>query len=412
LCRKPAFAAAPAPLANRSPAHVSLGVAMALPLLLAGGEVLAQAQNWEIAPRVLGGYRYNDNYRLDLPGGEIDVSGAEADAAVAFRNVDPRTKIEVTPRIIATYFPDQKEEDSTDYFLDAGVHDATQRRRMGITGRYSHEDVVRSETPAGDIGGDLGDPQSVDGGRTFQRNRRDLFRIAPYFEYDMTQRYRLEAQAHYLEANFDEQNAGSQQDFSDYGISGGLGFLLSPRSSITMRALASKYETTFETDSYGGELEWATDYSETSRLYVRAGAQQTEPENGPSDTNWIAGIGGRWTSQRNVFFVDLTRQITPVSAGTVVERHQLRLRLDHDISPRMAVLLAARASRDEELEGIGDYPTREYATAEAGLEWRVQRYLSFTATYNYRWQEYADEPSDASANGFLIGIVYEPKRLD
>jgi hypothetical protein len=28
------------------------------------------------------------------------------------------------------------------------------------------------------------------------------------------------------------------------------------------------------------------------------------------------------------------------------------------------------------------------------------------------WQEYADEPSDASANGFLLGFIYEPKRAN
>jgi hypothetical protein len=46
------------------------------------------------------------------------------------------------------------------------------------------------------------------------------------------------------------------------------------------------------------------------------------------------------------------------------------------------------------------------------LEWRFQRQFALTATYTYRWQEYSDELSDASANGFLIGIVYEPRRAD
>src|SRR5690606_4483023 len=56
----------------------------------------ASAANWEIAPRLQLGYRYNDNYHLELPGGEVEVSGAEADAAVTFRTVDPRTTFEVT----------------------------------------------------------------------------------------------------------------------------------------------------------------------------------------------------------------------------------------------------------------------------------------------------------------------------
>ena len=391
----------------RPPLRALLG----LPVLLASWNV--GAVNWELAPRVQGGYRYSDNYRLEQPGGEVEVSGAEADAKVTLRNVDPRTRFEVTPRIRATYFPDEQEEDSTDYFLGASLVDETPRRRMGIAADFSREDVVRSELPGADeIDGDLGDPQAVDSGRTVQRNRRDLIRIAPSFGYDFTERYRMELQARYVDATFDKQFAGVQQDFTDAGVSAAFGFQYSQRSSLLFRALASQYKTSFDTDAYGGEVEWTTDFSPTSRMYVRLGTQDTKPEGGSSDTTFIGGIGGRWMSQRNELFLDLTRTVGPIAAGTIVERHQLRIRIDHDISPRVALLLGARASRDEDIDDAGTYPTREYATAEAGVEWRVQRYLALTASYNYRWQEYADEVSDRSANGFLIGVIYEPKRLE
>ena len=43
-----------------------------LPLALAACS--ATAANWEIGPRVQAGYRYNDNYHLEQPGGEVEVS--------------------------------------------------------------------------------------------------------------------------------------------------------------------------------------------------------------------------------------------------------------------------------------------------------------------------------------------------
>lgn len=384
----------------------ALGAAVFLPA------IPVCAANWEVAPRVLAGYRYSDNYRLEQPGGEIEVSGAEADARVTFRTVDPRTHFEITPRVRATYFPDERDEDSTDYFLGTSFSDETPRRRVGIAADLSRQDVVRSELPSvDDTGGDLGDPQAVDAGRILERNERDLIRVSPFYSYDMTQRHRLELGARYLRADFDEQFSGAQQDFTDLGVSAGLGFLLSERASLTLRALASRYETSFDTDAYGGEAEWGYDFSPNSRMYLRVGGQQTKPEGGQSDTNFVAGLGGRWSSQRNTLFLDFTRTVGPIAAGTIVERHQFRLMIDHDVSPRVALQLGARASRDEEIEGGGTYPTREYATAEAGLEWRMLQSLALTATYTYRWQDYADEPSDASANGFLIGIIYEPKRL-
>ncbi len=369
----------------------------------------ATAANWEVAPRVQAGYRYSDNYRLYPPGQEIDVSGAEADVGVTFRTIDPRTNFEITPRINSTYFPDEKSEDANNYYLTAGFSDVTPRRRIDVPFLYSQEDVTRSELPDAGEGGGLGEPTEGDSGRFLQRNRRDFFRIAPSFAYDISQRYRMELNAHYLQADFDSQLAGFQQDFSEVGAGAGFGFLTSPRSALLVRALGFQYETTTTTDAYGGEVEWNTQYSPNSRAYVRVGAQQTKPERGASDTNFIAGAGGQWASERNTLFLDLTRSVGPVSAGTVVERHQLRVRIDHDVSQRFALRAGARLSRDEQVED-GTYPTREYAIGELGFEWRWLRQWSLIGTYNYRWQEYEDEPTDPDANSFLIGIVYEPKR--
>ncbi|HEY0939947.1 MAG TPA: hypothetical protein VGE08_07600 [Steroidobacter sp.] len=371
----------------------------------------AGAANWEVAPRVQAGYRYSDNFRLYQDGQEVDVSGGEADIGVTFRTVDPRTTFEITPRINSTYFPDEKSEDANNYYLTAGFSDVTPRRRFDVPFTYSHEDVTRSELPDVSEGGGLGEPTEGDSGRFLTRNRRDFYRIAPSFEYDISQRYRMELNAHYLKADFDSQLPGFQQDFSEKGAGAGFGFLTSPRSAVLVRAVAFQYETTAKTDAYGGEVEWNTQYSPNSRAYVRIGAQQTKPERGSSDTNVTGGAGGQWASERNRLFLDFTRSVGPVSAGTVVERYQLRLRLDHDVTQRVALRVGARLSRDEQVED-GTYPTREYAIGELGFEWRWLRQWSLIGTYNYRWQEYEDEPSDRTANSFLIGIVYEPKRSE
>jgi hypothetical protein len=372
----------------------------------------ASAANWEIAPRVAAGYRYNDNYRLEQPGGEIEVSGAEADAAVTFRNIDPRTRIEVTPRIRSTYFPDESSQDSTDYFLGALLHDETPRRRIGITADFEEEDVVRSELPNTEIDGDLGQPDVGDSGVLVERNRRQLISVAPYWEYDLTQRYSLELEARYRDATYERVIAGFNQDFSEAVLAAGTGIRLSPRSTIRLRGTLAQYETSVDADAYGAQVVWGTDFSPTSHFYISVGGQETKPDLGESDTNITAGIGGRWQTLRNRLFLDLTRDVGPVSAGTIVERHQLRFRLNHDISERFVTILGARLNRDEPIDDASTYPTREYATADVGLEWRFQRQFALTATYTYRWQEYSDELSDASANGFLIGIVYEPRRAD
>lgn len=409
LCRKSPRCSV-TPLVGRASARLFISPAILFATLAAS---TASAANWEVAPRVEAGYRYSDNYHLGQPGTEVDVSGGEADARVTFRTLDPRTQVEITPRVQATYFPDEPDDDSVDGFLDASFVDVTPRRRIGVLGAFSHQDVVRSELPGGDEGGgDLGEPVDGDSGRFVERNTRNYARIAPFVSYDVTQRQRVQFDAHYLQADFDKQLENAQQDYSEAAVSAGWGYLYSERSSVSLRAVASRYETTFDTDAYGAFVQWDTNYSEQSRFYVRAGAQQTEPENGASDTNAIAGIGGQWNNQRNTLLVDLTRSVEPISAGTVVERYQLRMRIHHEVSPRVALMLGTRASRDEAIEEASTFPTRKYIAAEGGFEWRVARDFAVTATYGYRWQEYSDELSDRSANGFLIGLVYEPRRLD
>ncbi len=381
----------------------------AVALAMASGS--ASSANWEVAPVVEVGYLYNDNYHLELPGGEIDVSGAQADVAVTFRTVDPRTTVSLTPRIRSTYFPNESDEDSNDYFFNVRIDDETPRRRTGLAAEYSQEDVVRSEFPGTEVEGGLGDPDVLDSGHILRRSRRDLVRVAPYFSYDATQRTTLELEARYIDVSYDETLEGFLQDFREIGLVAGAAFRVTPRSSVAVRGEVAQFETSTDADAYGAHVEWAVDYSPTSRFYLRLGGQRTEPERGDTDNNFIAGIGGRWQSQRNRLFLDFTRTVGPVSAGTIVERHQLRFRLNHDISERVTALIGARISRNESIEEESTYPTREYAAAEAGIEWRIQRQWALFGSYTYRWQEYSDEPTDASANGFLIGVRYEPRRV-
>ncbi|HKS54274.1 MAG TPA: hypothetical protein VJS12_03255 [Steroidobacteraceae bacterium] len=371
----------------------------------------AGAANWEIAPRVAAGYRYSDNYHLGPPGTEVEVSGAEAEAGVTFRTLDPRTQIEITPSVQGTYFGSDSDDNLANYYLDASYLDNTPRRRMGVTGQLSREDVTRSELPeGGDTGGDLGSPPEGDSGRFVQHNDRTFARIAPFFSYDVSQRQVVDFAAHYTRADFENQLQGAQVDWSDAGVEAGWGYRTSERSTFSLRGVASRYETVFDTDAYGAYVQWDTKFSETSRVYVRVGAQQSEPENGESDTSVLAGVGGSWNTLRNRLFLDLTRDVQPVAAGTVVERYQLRMQINHEVSPRVSLVLAARGSHDEDIAAGGTFPTRKYAAAEGGFEWRVLRNFAVTATYGYRWQEYADELSDRSMNTFLVSLVYEPKR--
>jgi hypothetical protein len=379
---------------------------------------VAHAQNWEFDPRLQLGYEYNDNYRLDFPGQEIDVSGGMLDVRLPVKLVDPVRKAELSPRVRSTYFPDERDQDSNDYFLGGLYEQRTQRQTLGIEANWSRQDVIRSELPSSDIDGNLGDPTLGDAGRVLLRNKRDQLRVLPYWQYDLSQRHRLEAGAHYLDADYEDNSNGDpileryrQRDFTDAGINAGWGYAVTQRSRLTFRGRASHYKTVVDSDAYGAEVEWRSDYSETAHLYMRVGGQQTDIDrpNTSTETNVIAGLGGRWDWPTTNLFADLTRSVGPNSSGAVIERSELRLRMARAIQPRLSVLAGARATRDEAIDS-STYPQREYITGEVGFDWRFTRTWSLVGQYHYIWQEYADEPSDTASNAITLGVVYEPGR--
>ena len=59
----------------------------------------ASAQSWEFDPRLQLGYQFNDNYRLDFPGNEIEVSGGLLDARLPVRLATPTRNVELSPRV-------------------------------------------------------------------------------------------------------------------------------------------------------------------------------------------------------------------------------------------------------------------------------------------------------------------------
>lgn len=389
--------------------NTALAIALAVAI---GSMATASADTWEFVPRLELGYLYNDNYRLDFAGDEIDVSGGILDVALPIRLVSQVRKAEIAPRVHATLFPDEPDEDSTDYFLKGMFEQRGQRNTFGVDAVASREDVVRSELPGADIDSGLGEPTGGDSGRVLLRNERDLIRVAPYWRYDVSQRHRAEAGGYYIDADYEKDFLGAQQDYRDAGLYAGWGYLVSQRNSLTFRIRGSHYETVFDSDAYGAEVEWRSDFSETSQVYVRLGGQNTELDRGDgiSATSVIGGLGGRWTWPTTNIFADFTSSVGPTSAGVVVERSQLRLRLTRALRPRLSMLIGARATRDEAVQKISSYPTRDYMTGEVGFDWRINRAWSIVGAYNYIWQEYADEDADRSSNAVSLGVVYEPGR--
>ena len=148
--------------------------------LLAGVLSLpAGAADWEMNPTLEAGYLYDDNYRLASPGNEIKVSGPLADAQLEMRALTQTGEFSFTPRVRATYFPSETSLDAVDYFANVDWLHHGQRFESRVLGEFADQDIVNTEQPDVDAGGDLGQPDFGDGGVVLVENRRTRASLRP-----------------------------------------------------------------------------------------------------------------------------------------------------------------------------------------------------------------------------------------
>jgi hypothetical protein len=111
---------------------------------------------------------------------------------------------------------------------------------------------------------------------------------------------------------------------------------------------------------------------------------------------------------RNELFADLSRNVGPSSVGTVVTRDALRLSWTRAMTPRLSLLASLRGTHDDDVDPGSTFQPRSYATGDVGLQWRLQEEFSLRVAYDYSWQEFRDAANDATSNGAMISLLYQP----
>jgi hypothetical protein len=375
----------------------------------------AAAADWELNPALEAGYLFDDNYRLSQPGSEIEVQGPLADAQLEMRARTPNGEFSFTPRVRATYFPDEQDLDTVDYFGRLDWQHRGQRFSSDLIGEFADQDVVNSEQPDAELPPDatLGQGEIGDSGLVLIKNRRTRASIRPVFEYEMSQRRSLEFGGSYVDVNYDDEIVGAQVDFRTADVYGGLVTRLSPTTSLTARLRGAQYDidTQGDTHAYGAELQWDTRNAADTRKYLRLGAQRVELLSGGSETAWVAGGGSSMLMGRHQLFRDLSRGVGPSSAGIVVTRDQLRLRWTYDMTPRLAFLAGIRGTHDDDVDPDSNFRARSYATGDVGLQWRWQEEFSLRVAYDYTWQKFDESLTDAAtSNGATVSFLYQPSQ--
>jgi len=379
----------------------------------------ASAADWSVDPRVTLNADYDDNNRLThTPGEEIEVFGAEVDAHVVFGAETPRTNFRLVPRVRATFYPDEPDEETDSEFIVLDYGFEGQRYLGAFNAEYSRRETLGKFLPDDfddGIGGDPGDGDDL--GISPDRNVQNRLLVTPDISFELSERSRLELGVGYLDVTFDEQVQDDREDYTSVSGDMAYRYLLSQTKSVALRLRGRVYDPADDvsTDSYAAEVEWANRVSENSETYVRAGGDRVEQidEFGNSDWNsgFTGGAGVRWKFEVSELLFEATRGLDPNSSGRLVARDELRLRYAHSISPVTRLLAYVRGVLDGSTNNQDVFQERRYVTASIGFDWRMTRQLTLGGAYQHVWRSLEDQPDDARSNRVYFGVTWEPNRL-
>ena len=379
---------------------------------------VVNAADWHWDPRVDISGNYNDNYGLES--GIVQntsVTGAILDVSLHASYLDPNTKFDATPRVRAVYYPGQSEFDSNNAYLDSQFQHLWQRASFSVNEMFWSQDVLLSYLPTTEIGTPLGQNSAgADLAAVSQRIRQDLLLLSPSATFELSAREHLDVQVQYLNVNYSQAIQNQIENFQSFTGSVGLGFAVTQQSTITVSGNASDLKPAVGSGAttYGTQVQWDTHLSQRMQAYAKLGVERTSfalvQYGGSAATSVSGGLGMSRKFVAYDLFADFTRSVSPDSAGAVVVRNDLRVRLEHKFSGRTSGYVGLRGIDQTALGNSAAFVGQRYGQGAIGVEWRIYRQFSIISEYAYTALKESNFTQTPGSNAVTITLRYEPHR--
>jgi hypothetical protein len=372
----------------------------------------------DTVPRIDIRAEQNDNFDLEPGGDAEDVQGYVADADVLFDIATPRGETLLRPRVRLQEYPDRDDFERVEAFFDVASQYRWERSSFDLNAELSRRDVYNTETLSGDFdpldpgGGD--DPEA---GEVIVGETRTQLELRPTFEHRITQRASLGFGAEYQTAEYDADDEAPTKTDYDYGLAGGyVRWSLSPMSSVSAGAYASKYEAddgSRETDAVGGRLGYTYQWSPNDGVDATVFYERNETtEFVPVEVEETdSGIGGSLTAWRRFQVSELRlsvgRMFIPTGDRGKSEVDEFRLQYTRDLSQRLSLRGAARYESRNGISTADAGQDRDYARADLSLRWFMTPTWYLGGGYAYIWVDRELAVSDADNNKFYVNFGYQ-----
>jgi hypothetical protein len=387
--------------------------ALALVLLIASHTSLAE---WEFDPSVRVAVDFDDNAGLNTrTDQEDDISGyiGEVDLEMLYRS--EISTLSIQPILRTRAYDSEIDRDSDDQFLNLRGRRDGEASALGFRASYGRESVRTAELADAGLDTDL-DPDEIDDdetGRVDTRDRRERFRVVPYWTYRFSNVSSIRADVGYLDVRYesvDPDLTSNLVDFTD--IRGNLSYqrALSARNTGVIRLTARNYQTERtvggDISGYGVSLGLNRELTETTTLRALIGVEETETFIGSNEPNWVGDFSIVRRQQTTQLLAQYRQRISASGRGFLVKRNEVNLRFMRDLNDRFSAGLGARAYQTDTLADV----TLEtnYVQLHGQLLWQLSNAFSIRANYRYTVLERSRDGEGANSNRFTLWFTYQP----
>jgi hypothetical protein len=374
-----------------------------------------EAQQWTLQPEVRAGYEFDDNARLRADPAEVqEIDGFIVEGSLGLGYNTQRTTFDLTPRLRTRIYDETPDVDSDDQFLTANFRHETLKSVFRILSSFDRESVRTAERAGPDF--DVDDPDDIptdETGLALANERRERFRIAPEWSYDVTERLSVGLQASHLDTSYDEAVTSFLVDYTDTRLEGRLGRDLTERTRGYLGVGARRYENDrgSEIDGLGAALGIESEISQTTHLQMEVGYEDTEVEaTGESDGNFVANLNLIRRLETITMLAQYRRNVAASGAGRVSARDSLAFTLRKRFTERVSGALGVRAYQTESVgqQAAVTFEERDFAEFRANLAVALSRAFSVEADYRHARIDRSDLEGSANSNSIILWLVYRP----
>ena len=394
---------------------------------------------WDIAPAAQLETRLEDNVRMSTDD-EDSALVTTATGQIKLRKVTETSEVSATAGLSFLTYANVNDLDDQDIqFLDISASHRGQRLRLGFAASYRRDVMLRRSRLIPDFGdtfldtdiinneddlAELNADPDLDDSTTRLQVRRERIRIRPSLNWKLTERTNTRLTFNYSELNYGQ---GAQlvnlQDNKNQIVALSFRRRITSQDELALTSSARFFKPDQNPDSQNYELRatWNRQYSERSRIGIQFGVRRTERDSGltqpsSSDTGFLFRINGNRNYERTRIRASAERSIYPSSFGQLVETDRLTLDVEHTLSARMAISLAARAfstetDSDTGAIGRGD---QDYLQIGPSVSYRISPAFTTRLSYEYTWidrkQTNLADFGSASGNSISLAISYSPPR--